>query len=137
PVPPLVAITDFQVFNRSIDEQPDPRVRLDRAWPGTTRLQMPSSVSVFSIGFAGLHFADPARNRYAYRLEGFDQEWIEVGAERRFATYTNLDPGRYVFRVRAASKDGGWAAEGALLEWQDTPRWSRASALRLLALAAL
>ena len=137
PVPPLVAITDFQVFNRSIDEQPDPRVRLDRAWPGTTRLQMPSSVSVFSIGFAGLHFADPARNRYAYRLEGFDQEWIEVGAERRFATYTNLPPGRYVFRVRAANKDGVWAAEGASLELQVTPLWWQAWWFRLSALVAI
>ena len=76
---------------------------------------------MFSIEFAALHFADPQRNRYAYQLEGFDPQWVTTDAGKRFATYTNLDPGRYVFRVRAANKDGVWSAEPAVLELIVTP----------------
>lgn len=139
PVPPPVAITDFQVFNRSIAEQLPEGLEADAPWPATRRLRMPTSLSVFTIAFAALHYADPARNQYAYRLEGFDSDWLRTGADRRFATYTNLDPGRYVFRVRAANKDGIWNEEGAALEIVITPPWWRTWWFRiggLLALAA-
>ena len=139
PVPPPVAITDFQVFNRSIAEQLPDGLEADAPWPATRRLRMPTSLSVFTIAFAALHYADPARNQYAYRLEGFDSDWLRTGADRRFATYTNLDPGRYVFRVRAANKDGIWNEEGAALEIVVTPPWWRTWWFRiggLLALAA-
>ena len=76
---------------------------------------------MFSIEFAALHFADPQRNRYAYQLEGFDPQWVTTDAGKRFATYTNLDPGRYVFRVRAANKDGVWSSQPAVLELIVTP----------------
>jgi ligand-binding sensor domain-containing protein/GAF domain-containing protein len=65
-----------------------------------------------SFEFAALHYAIPERNQYAYRMEGFDQEWNYVG-NRRFATYTNLPPGRYTFRVTGSNSDGVWNEEGA------------------------
>ena len=61
---------------------------------------------MFSLEFSALHYAAPKRNRFAYKLEGFDQGWVNADASKRFATYTNLDPGRYVFRVRAANTAG-------------------------------
>jgi signal transduction histidine kinase len=61
-----------------------------------------------------LSFDDPNRNRYRYRLDGFDPEWVEAGS-RREATYTNLDPGRYVFRVKASNPDGVWNENEASL----------------------
>jgi GAF domain-containing protein/ligand-binding sensor domain-containing protein len=69
---------------------------------------------VLSFEFAALHYAMPERNQYAYMLEGFDQGWNYVG-NRRFATYTNLPPGRYVFRVKGSNSDGVWNEEGASL----------------------
>ena len=67
---------------------------------------------VFSFEFAALDYSSPERNRYAYRLEGFDQDWIETDG-RRFASYTNLDGGTYTFRVKGTSSDGVWNEEGA------------------------
>ncbi|NYS36190.1 hypothetical protein HZZ02_21190, partial [Streptococcus danieliae] len=78
-------------------------------------LVLTSRESVFSLEFAALHFAAPQRNMFAYRLEGFDQDWVMTDAGRRFATYTNLDAGNYVFRVKAANKDGVWNESGATL----------------------
>jgi len=71
--------------------------------------------NVFSIEFAALHYASPQSNRYAYKMEGFDKEWITAGT-RRFVTYTNLDPGTYVFRVMGSNNDGIWNTAGATLE---------------------
>jgi ligand-binding sensor domain-containing protein/two-component sensor histidine kinase len=99
PYPPAVAITDFQVANQSRPVQA--AMALDYGDP------------VFTLEFAALHYADPSANRYAYRLRGFDRGWTETGAAKRFATYTNLDPGKYVFEVRAANKDGVWSTQPA------------------------
>jgi GAF domain-containing protein/ligand-binding sensor domain-containing protein len=66
---------------------------------------------ILSFEFAALHYAIPERNEYAYLMEGFDEAWNYVG-NRRFATYTNLPPGRYTFRVTGSNSDGVWNQEG-------------------------
>jgi diguanylate cyclase (GGDEF)-like protein len=66
---------------------------------------------VLGIEFAALDFTAPHRNRFAYRLEGFDPEWVSLDG-RRTVTYTNLNAGRYTFRLRAANSDGRWNEEG-------------------------
>lgn len=99
PFPPTVEITDFLVFNES------------RPLRGPVTLDYRDAV--FTFEFAALHYADPSANRYAYRLRGFDRDWTETGAAKRFATYTNLDAGAYVFEVRAANKDGVWSEQPA------------------------
>jgi ligand-binding sensor domain-containing protein/signal transduction histidine kinase len=107
PYPPTVIISDFQVLNR-------PRPLAGRA--GAARAaELSWRDSVFTLEFAALHYADPRANRYAYRLRGFDRDWTEADAGKRFATYTNLDPGSYVFEVRAANKDGVWGTQPATL----------------------
>ncbi|QBE62548.1 two-component regulator propeller domain-containing protein [Pseudoduganella lutea] len=108
---PRVAITDFQIFNRTVRPgaaRPDGNVILQRAIEATRALTLGHQDSVFSLEFAALHYAWPQNNRFAYQLEGFDRDWVSTGAGKRFATYTNLDPGSYVFRVKAANKDGVW-----------------------------
>ncbi|UUZ55527.1 hypothetical protein LP419_07710 [Massilia sp. H-1] len=79
--------------------------------------------SVFSLEFVALHYAAPQRNQFAYQLEGFDEGWVSTDASKRFATYTNLDPGQYTFRVKAANKDGVWNASGATLSITILPPW--------------
>jgi GAF domain-containing protein/ligand-binding sensor domain-containing protein len=69
---------------------------------------------VVSFEFAALYYAMPERVQYAYRLEGFDEDWIPAGG-RRFVTYTSLPPRDYVFRVKAANPDGVWNNVGASL----------------------
>jgi ligand-binding sensor domain-containing protein/signal transduction histidine kinase len=112
PFPPTVAITDLLVLNRSLGVHD---------LPARKEVTLSHRDAVFTLEFAALHYADPRGNRYAYRLDGFDQGWVDTTAGRRFATYTNLDPGRYVFRVRASNKDGVWNPEAATLAITITP----------------
>ncbi len=94
----------------------------------------------FTIQFAALNYAQPHKNQYAYRMEGFDQDWVYCGAQNT-ATYTNLDGGEYVFRVKAADSNGIWNETGASMRivikppfWQTT--WFRLLLLFLLLVAA-
>ncbi|MFC5512769.1 two-component regulator propeller domain-containing protein [Massilia jejuensis] len=126
-VPPLVRITDFLVFNKP--------QRLATPIDRTREITLSHRESVFSFEFAGLHYAAPGSNRYAYRLEGFDAGWVATDADKRFATYTNLDPGTYVFRVRASNKDGVWSEAPAALAVTVMPPWWKSWWFRLLVLA--
>jgi ligand-binding sensor domain-containing protein len=112
-IAPRAVITGFQVFNQPI-EQVHPGL-LKGPIEHATSITLAADESVFSLEFSALHFAAPQRNRFAYKLDGFDQAWVRTDASKRFATYTNLDPGHYVFRVRAANKDGVWGADAATL----------------------
>ncbi|MEN3275796.1 MAG: hypothetical protein V7631_1586 [Massilia sp.] len=126
PFPPTVRITDFLVSNR-------PRL-LPAAGSAGAAVTLTHRESVFAFEFAALHYAAPASNRYAYRLEGFDEGWVETGPGKRFASYTNLDPGNYVFRVRASNKDGVWSEQPALVRITIAPPWWKTAWFRLLAL---
>jgi signal transduction histidine kinase/ligand-binding sensor domain-containing protein len=133
PYPPPVLITDFLVFNR-------PRA-LGMPPHQAREITLSYRDAAFSLEFAALHYADPRANRYAYRLEGFDQGWVDTDSDKRFATYTNLDPGRYVFHVRASNKDGVWGEAPASLVITIRPPlwktwWFRSLALVLLLGAA-
>lgn len=76
-----------------------------------------ASAKTLKLRYAGLSFVQPAKVRYKYRLEGFDREWVNVGA-RRAAFYTNLPSGDYVFSVIAANGDGVWNDKGAAIEFR-------------------
>ena len=125
PYAPVVVITDFSVFNR-------PRVPIGGAGKAPS-VELGYRDSVFTLEFAALHYADPQANRYAYRLRGFDRDWTDADAAKRFATYTNLDPGHYVFEVRAANKDGVWGEKPARLDITITPPYWATWWFRLLA----
>jgi signal transduction histidine kinase/ligand-binding sensor domain-containing protein len=94
-----------------------------------------------TLEYAGLSFTAPAEVRYRVMLEGFDKGWVDVGS-RRTATYTNLAPGPYRFRVQAANGDGVWNEQGAQIRFRVIPPfWRRwwfiaAVALAVLALVA-
>ena len=95
---------------------------------------------VVSFEFAALDFATSDRNRYAYRLEGLDRDWVQSGTERR-ATYTNLAPGHYVFRVKASNGDGVWNEDGLAVRVRVLPppwrTWWAYGLYALLIVAAL
>jgi streptogramin lyase/two-component sensor histidine kinase len=77
-----------------------------------------------SFRFAAIEFESPEKIRYAYRLDGFDDAWIESAGDRS-ANYTNLDPGDYTFRVKAASADGYWSTDEAMLAFTVAPPFWR------------
>ncbi|QBE67339.1 GGDEF domain-containing protein [Pseudoduganella lutea] len=141
-VPPQLAITDIKVYNRSLAEPgPHAGVTLEGTVTAPRALTLSSITPAFSIEFAALHYTEPALNRYAYRLEGFDRDWVETDATRRHATYTNLDPGRYVFRVKASNHRGQWTEQPVTLAVTITPpfweTWWFRTLAALLALALL
>jgi signal transduction histidine kinase/ligand-binding sensor domain-containing protein/DNA-binding response OmpR family regulator len=108
-VPPVV-LTDFQIFNKSIGagEDINGRTLLQQSITQTSKITLKYRENVFSISFAALNYFHPEKNRYAYMLEGFNNAWMHTDGTLRTATYTNLDPGEYTFRVKASNNDGVW-----------------------------
>ena len=126
--PPPLVLTSFQIFNKAV-QPPQPLAEL-------TNLDLSYQDSVFSFEFAALDYTAPKENQYAYKLEGFDDDWIEAGP-RRFATYTNLDGGDYTFRVRGANNDGVWGEQEVAVAINLTPPpWQTWWAYLLYALTA-
>lgn len=95
--------------------------------------------SVISFEFAALNFVDSDRNQYAYRMEGFDMDWNYVGyvGTEKKATYTNLDPGTYTFRVKASNNDGLWNEEGRAIALVITPPYWQTWWFRALGLLTI
>jgi ligand-binding sensor domain-containing protein/signal transduction histidine kinase len=134
PYVPPVAITSFKVFNKAL---PIGGEVLKQSIPYVDSLMLPYRDNVFSLEFAALSYANSHRNRYRYRLENFDASWTEVGSQQRLATYTNLDPGRYVFRVQGSNSDGLWNEAGVALSVLITPPWYRTNSFRAACVALL
>lgn len=102
---PLV-FTNFKRFEE--------KAGLDRSPEAVEKLEFSYQDSLISIEFASLDFTNPENNRYAYKLEGFDEDWIQSGT-RHVAYYTNLDGGDYVFKVRGTNSDGVWSKNEAAI----------------------
>ncbi len=121
-IPPIV-ITDFQIFNKSVfaGKEIDGHLILEKSITETKEIKLSYKENVFLFEFASLHFASPDNNQYAYKMEGFDEEWNHTDAGRRIATYTNLNSGEYVFRVKGSNSDGVWNENGASIRIIITP----------------
>ena len=107
---PEIVFTGFQLFNKvvGIGEQINGRAILDKAVTYTPEIILKYYEDVFSIDFAALNFIHLEKNKFRYKLEGFNQEWIPISEPPYRATYTNLDPGSYRLVVQAANHDGQW-----------------------------
>jgi DNA-binding NtrC family response regulator/ligand-binding sensor domain-containing protein len=103
-VPPLV-ITSFQKFNKEVE--------FDKPIYSINQIDLSYEDYVFSFEFASLDFSAPEKNKYLYKMEGLDKEWISTSSSRRFATYTTLPPGDYIFKVKGSNSDGFWNEAGA------------------------
>ncbi|MGZ3873246.1 MAG: two-component regulator propeller domain-containing protein [Mucilaginibacter sp.] len=104
---PNLIFTDLQVFNQSpgVGEKVNGNVILPQSITGLKSLTLKYNDNVFSIEFAALNYFNPGKIKYQYMMEGFDRDWITADNKIRRATYTNLDPGDYVFKVRATEND--------------------------------
>jgi signal transduction histidine kinase/ligand-binding sensor domain-containing protein/CheY-like chemotaxis protein len=128
---PPVYITDFQIFNKSVS----PR---DKHSPLNTDISFADSISLsykqssISLTFAALNYIITRNNQYYYKLDGLDKDWIKAGTERK-ASYTNLDPGTYTFRVRGSNNDNVWNNTGASVIIEITPPFWATLWFRMLA----
>lgn len=105
---PTVAITGFEIFNKEVEIGEDSP--LTSAIGYTDEIHLNYKDNVFSLTFAALSYVTHEKNKFAYKMEGFDKDWNVVTQHK--ATYTNLPPGEYTFRVRAANNDGVWNDKG-------------------------
>jgi PAS domain S-box-containing protein len=122
PRPPTVVLTDLRILNESV-RPGTAGSPLTKAIGETEELTLSHEHSVVTFEFAALSYVLPRKNRYAYKLEGFDHRFIDVGTQRT-ATYTNLPRGQqFIFRVKASNNDGVWNEDGVALKVYVTPRW--------------
>ncbi len=132
---PGVVFTGFSIFNKAME-------------PGVKGSPLKSNISeckeiilnheqsLFSIEFVAMNFTQPKNNQYKCKLDGFEDEWRNLGSERK-VTYTNLDPGTYVFRVLASNNDELWSDKESTLTIVILPPWWKATWFRLLVLVFL
>ncbi|CAM3497249.1 two-component regulator propeller domain-containing protein [Zobellia roscoffensis] len=108
--PAETVITDLLISNRSvrIGEKINDNVILEKNSNKVDNVRLNYKQNNFSFEFAALHYAAPSKNQFAYMLKGFDNDWIQTNSSKRFATYTNLGPGEYTFKVKASNNDGLW-----------------------------
>ena len=99
-----VVVTEF-----STGEKVDPRAQY-LANSGSGGVQVQPYANSFAVEFAALDFSNSEQNKYAYRMVGFDHDWIATDSSRRTARYTNLSPGRYTFQIRGSNREGVWGA---------------------------
>jgi ligand-binding sensor domain-containing protein/signal transduction histidine kinase len=132
-IAPPVVISDLKIFNKSIlaTQEASP---LKEEISRTKEITLSYDQSIISLDFAALNYTAPKKNQYAYMLEGFDKKWIYCG-NNRTATYTNLDPGTYIFHVKASNNDGLWNERGTSIRIVITPPFWQTWWFRLLALA--
>ena len=114
--PPVV------VTEANIDGHPVPAGRFNHAGPVEPLILTPQTNSL-AVEYASLDFTAPELNRYAYRLDGFDTDWIETSARRRLAAYTNLPPGDYTLRLRGSNRVGVWDDAALEMPIHVQPAW--------------
>lgn len=125
PIAPQLALTDFKLFNESVaigGKSP-----LKKHISETDSIALAYWQNDISFEFVALHYGRPESNQYAYTLENYDAGWRQAGTQR-VATYTNLDPGKYIFRVKGSNNDGVWNEEGISVRITITPPWWRTAA---------
>ncbi|MEO7098935.1 MAG: two-component regulator propeller domain-containing protein [Luteolibacter sp.] len=133
-VPPVV-LTDFQLFNKPVAIGKNSPLK--KAINVADQITLRYDQNVFRLRFAALSFAQPQKNRYTYKLEGFDQDWQSIDASDCSATYTRLAPGSYTFRVKASNNHGVWNEQGATIQITVIPPWWMTWWFRGAAIAAL
>jgi len=116
-IKPLIFLTELEVLNKQVKVgvnnnelgiTNDKEIILPKNIIDTDTINLTYKHNIFSIEFTALHFQNPKGNKYAYQLEGFDDDWVYVSSENRKATYTNLPYESYLFKVKASNADGVW-----------------------------
>ncbi|HAP36849.1 MAG TPA: hypothetical protein DCQ28_13295 [Bacteroidetes bacterium] len=121
-IPPVV-FTDLRIKNRSIYHRNE-NSPLSISITETKNVTLQYSDNVITLEFAALDFVNTGKNQYSHRLSGFENEW-SAPTTRRTTTYTNLDPGEYLFTVKGSNGDGVWNEQGASLAITILPPWYR------------
>lgn len=118
PFKPNIVLTDFQLFNKSVEKWPA-KVNGKKILCAISELKeihVTYKENVIGFEFAALDYGNSGKNKYKYILEGFDKEWTETSSAKRYASYSNLSGGEYTFRVVASNSDNVWNNEGMAIK---------------------
>lgn len=121
-IPPVV-LTDFRIFDKPLS--------VGQSLGFVREITLSYRQNFFSFGFAALDYTAPQKNQYKYMLEGIDPDWVRAG-NRRYASYTNISPGEYVFKVMGSNNDGVWNNQAASIKIRITPPFWQTWWFRLL-----
>lgn len=133
PYKPQVELIELRLFDQPIalNKEYNERVILNKSLSETKKITLRHFENSLSLEFAGMHYSVPEKNQYAYRLKGFEDDWKISSAERRYATYTNLPDGKYVFQLKASNSDGIWTNSLKELKIEINPPWYKTWLARL------
>ena len=132
PYPPNVVITDLSLFN-----SPEEKLEFEKDISELKEVELSYNQNDIHIEFVALHYGYPANNKYKYKLENSDEDWIDAGTQR-IATYTNLDPGEYIFKVKGSNCNGVWNEAGTSIKIIiNPPLWATTWAYLLYVLLTL
>ncbi len=108
---PPVYLTDFKIFNQSIEGKKSQYKILEKSITSTDYIKLPYKYNVITFEFTALNYTNSLKNKFRYKLEGFDNEWI-TATNKRSVTYTNLNPGEYVFKFSGSNNNNIWNKVG-------------------------
>lgn len=126
PYVPPVSITQLRIYNEPVRAgiPYDKRIILEKAIYATDQIKLLYNKRHFSFDFVAFSYVAPQRNRFAYMMEGVDKEWVNTGG-RHSASYSNLEPGTYTFKVKGSNSDGIWNEEPVCLKITIVPPFWR------------
>ena len=120
PDPPILVLTDFKIDNQSVETGGDSPLK--KSIFTTDSIRLTFKQKNISFEFAAIDYTSPDKNQHAYKMEGVDKDWVYCGGNR-LANYTNLDPGKYIFRIKGCNNDGLWNEEAAFVYIIISPPW--------------
>ena len=137
--PPKVVLADIKVYGNSViaGQEINGEIILTKSITETDTLTLSHKVNFFALEFTTLDFTNSERNKYAYKMVGFDNQWHNTDAKNRIATYTNLDAGRYTFIVKASNNNDVWNKKGVSLRIIILPPWWKTWWFRLIILICI
>ncbi|MCG8696672.1 MAG: SpoIIE family protein phosphatase [Bacteroidales bacterium] len=137
-VTPKLKITDVKIYNRTFTSG-EYSVNYDALTQkeDVPVVELHHREYAFRINFAALAYSNPNKNRYAYKLEGFDSDWIYVDSKQRMAYYSNLKPSTYTFHLKASNSDGYWCEPEKMIEVKIIPPWWKTWWFRMIFIGVL
>ncbi len=139
PFLPKVVFTDLKILYKSVEvgEKVNGDVVLTKSLNETSKIVLSRKNKVFTLEFAALHYVQPKKNKYTYKLEGFDKNWIKTNADRNFVSYTDLPEGKYTFKVKASNSDGIWNEKETSLKIIILTPWWKTLVFKILSILLL
>ncbi|MDO7849961.1 hybrid sensor histidine kinase/response regulator transcription factor [Hymenobacter convexus] len=125
PYPPVVQLTGLRIANQpvAVGQPLNGRVVLPLPLSQPQTVTIKASENDFSVEFVGLNYANPQKNRYAYRLVGYNENWVYPAPGQRTASFANLPPGQYTFEVKASNGEGAWSKKAATVRFDVRAPW--------------